>query len=432
MRSRIVGLAVVAAAVALVLFGIPLAAGLAEYTATEQRSTLQSLADFTSASVQEDLSHDQIPERLPDGRVDQAAIALYADNGNRLLGDGPATADDTVRTAMTDGVPAVPHDRLVVATPVSDTHDVIGVVRVAAPPGSLTATLTPVWIGMAALAALVLLVVWLLARRLAAKLSRPLEQLASDAHRLGDGDFGVRPEPAGLKEVDLVGSALGDTAHRLDALLARERAFSADASHQLRTPLAGLRLRLESTRDRPDRLTRENIDDGIAAIDRLERTVDELLELNRERRSPAIPVDVPGLLAEAEHDWTDRLATAGRGFATARQDGLPSPPASAAAVRQVVAVLLDNAYQHGSGAVRLSAREAGTDAIALDVEDEGDGAPEGSFGTPGGGRGLPLARRLAEAEGGRVTVRRSPSVVTLLLPLDSLARGRPDADPAQF
>ena len=336
MRSRIIGLALVAASVALLLFGLPLAVGLGQFLETEKRASLQVLADFAARSVQEDLTHDRMPAELPDGSA-EAAVALYDEDGMLILGDGPARGDGPVDRALSRGFLAAPSDELVVAAPISDTHDVVGVVRVAVPPSSVTQQMLPIWLGMAALAGLVLIVVWLLARRLVLRLTRPMERLAGAAGRLGDGDFGARADPTGIREVDLIGTALGETARRLDDLLARERAFSAEASHQLRTPLAGLRLRLESTIDRPDRLTRETVEDGLASIDRLERTIDELLQLAREHRAPAERIDVAQLFSEAEVEWGGRLAEEGRTFTTSHPPDLPDPAVSTAAAPAVAA-----------------------------------------------------------------------------------------------
>ena len=376
MGPRIVRLALVAAVVALVLFGLPLALGLGQFLATEKRASLQLPVDFAARSVQEDMAHDRVPARSPDRPAD-AAVALYDEDGELLLGDGPARGDGPVDRALSRGFLAVPSGQLVVAAPISDTHDVVGVVRVAAPPSSVTRGCSRSGLGMAALAGLVLLVAWLLGRRLVLCLTPPRTARCA-AGRLGDGDFGARADPTGIREVDLVGTALGDTARRLDHLLARERAFSAEASHQLRTPFAGLRLRLESTLDRPDRLTRETVEDGLASIDRLERTIDELLQLAREH-----PVPADGSTGTAVQRGRGRMARPSRRggprvhhLAAAE----PSRPSGGRGGRP--------ANRRGLAGQRLPTRfrrglarraRAGPTAIALEVSDDGPGIPEGAL-----------------------------------------------------
>ncbi|HYZ35990.1 MAG TPA: HAMP domain-containing sensor histidine kinase, partial [Pseudonocardiaceae bacterium] len=282
-----------------------------------------------------------------------------------------------------------------------------------------------VWLAMLGLGGLAVGTVWLVARWQARRLAEPLEKLSDAALRLGQGDFSVRTAPAAIPEIDSVGSALNSTAVRLDDMLARERSFSADASHQLRTPLTGLRLRLEAALDRPGQDLRQAITDGIAAADRLEQTIEELLALARDTRSSnAAPLDLPALLEEIETGWHDRLAAQDRELHVAVDPHAPVSLASTAAVRQVLTVLLDNAATHGSGTVSVAVRNA-VDALAIDVSDEGAGitAPEPELFTrrsrlaEGHGIGLALARSLAEAEGGRLRLTRpAPPTFTLLVP----------------
>lgn len=150
---------------------------------------------------------------------------------------------------------------------------------------------------------LVIAAAWLIARRQARGLAVPLEHLSLAAGRLGEGDFSVRTRPEHIPEIDAVGESLNTTAARLDDLLARERAFSADASHQLRTPLAGLRLRLEAALERPDTELRPAIHASLREADRLEQTIDELLALARDIRGTAVqPLEPDALLAEIEQD----------------------------------------------------------------------------------------------------------------------------------
>jgi signal transduction histidine kinase len=416
-RRRLVGLAVLAATLAVVLFGALLAFGVAQLAVTEEQASLQRLAVVAARSVQTELAHDDNPS-LPDSG-DDTGLAVYDAAGDLLLGDGPPDGGDPVRAAL-DGKPVQTEEAgvLVVTVPVAGEHEILGAVRATRPVASVYRHLVPAWLGMAGLAVFVLAVVWGLAHRQARRLARPLETLAMNAQRLGDGDFGVRAQPAGIPEIDAVGRALNDTAERLDAQLARERAFSAEASHQLRTPLAGLRLRLESALGMPDRDAREAVRAGITSADQLERTIDELLLLAREPASTrGEPVDLAALVAEVVTPRTDRLSASGRGLEMEVEENLPHSTVSAAAVRQVLGVLLDNAEVHGAGTVRVTVRDS-TGAVAIDVSDEGDGLDADVMVTPRpGGMGLGLARRLAEAEGGRLVLSQpTPPVFTLLMP----------------
>jgi signal transduction histidine kinase len=257
---------------------------------------------------------------------------------------------------------------------------------------------------------------------MAARLAHPLEQLAIAARRLGEGDFTVRAPPAGVAEIDSVGSALDTTAGRIGDMLDRERAFSANASHQLRTPLAGLRLQLEAALDAPGADLQAAVADGIATADRLERTIDDLLTLARGTGARAeLTADLDRLLAEVGEGWRGLLAAQGRELRVTVDDA-PPPRAAEAAVRQILAVLLDNALIHGRGTVTVIARDAG-EVLAIDVSDEGPGIPEGTdlfrrrAAGSGNGIGLALARSLAEADGGRLWLSRpAPPTFTLLLP----------------
>jgi signal transduction histidine kinase len=264
----------------------------------------------------------------------------------------------------------------------------------------------------------------MVARTLAARLSRPLEHLAASAEALGNGDFSARSRPAGIAEIDSVGAALDSTAIRLDELIARERAFSTDASHQLRTPLTALRLGLEVALEDPDQDPREAIQTAIGATDKLQRTIEDLLQLARDSARPTTPLDLSGLFTELEYTWGRRLADDGRELTITIHRHTPTSRASTAAVRQILAVLVDNAVSYGTGAVSVTARDAGN-TLAIDVSNEGPGimVPTEQLFTRrspqarGHGIGLALARSLAEAEGGRLRLTQpSPPTFTLFAP----------------
>jgi signal transduction histidine kinase len=264
-----------------------------------------------------------------------------------------------------------------------------------------------------------------------------VRQLAAAADRLGQGDFAVRAGRGGIPEIDAAAAALDTTAERLGALLQRERAFSAHASHQLRTPLTGLRVQLEAATLTPDADLRAALAEALQSVDQLEQTIDDLLTLARDVGPRPGPLDLRGLFDEVNERWHGPLADTGRPLRTIVQPDLPDATASPAAVRQILDVLVANAVEHGAGRVTVAARAAGG-GIAIEVTDEGPGiAPDAgdvlaprTDPTTGRGIGLGLASSLAAAEGGRLLLgHHGPSpIFRLLFPGDDgpSAEGSPN------
>ena len=424
MGKRIVGLATLAAVLAIALFGIPLAATVARYLLDDEQAELQRVADVAAVAASLSLARGEPPVALP-GAEKGTDLGLYDTAGRRISGSGPPTADRSTWAALTSNeIASEEPDSIGLALPLSDNGSVLGVIRVAAPHSESYQEIGKAWLVMAGLGLIAVLLVWLVARTLAARLNRPLEQLAAAAHTLGGGDFSVRATPAGIPEIDSVSTALNSTARRLDDLVTRERAFSADASHQLRTPLAGLRLGLEVALDTPGQDLGTAIQSAIEDTERLQRTIDDLLRLARDAARPTDPLELTPLLTELEQTWTARLGAAERMLCISRPVDLPPARASTAAVRQVLTVLLDNAARHGAGTVTVTIRDAG-DTLAIDVSDQGAGIttpPDRLFtrrgeSATGHGIGLALARGLAEAEGGRLLLTEpAPPTFTLLIP----------------
>jgi signal transduction histidine kinase len=432
-RTRIIGVAVLASVLAICLFGVPLGVAVLQYAMQHERGHLVQVASDVAIDVALDVYEDHTvdPEDVEyvgdDG--DDIDAAVYDENGERLAGSLPGKDGRLLDRALDGDVKAGTHGGdLVAAVPVTHSDDVIGAVLVSAPRRSVLGQVVLIWSGMAGLAAVAVTVAWLVGRRQARRLARPLEDLEDSARRLGDGDFSVRNRKGGIEEIDSVGAALDTTAARLDNLLARERAFSADASHQLRTPLAGLRLRLEAALEKPEDDPRRAITASLVDADRLEGIIEELLTLARAGQAgQACSIDIDALLGELSPEWGARLALHGRDLDVRIQPGAPDAEASTAAVRQILAVLVDNATMHGRGTVTVSVREA-AGTVAIDVCDEGPGVREAESDLfarradrrDGHGIGLALARRLAEAEQGRLDLARpSPPVFTLLLPAAS-------------
>jgi signal transduction histidine kinase len=247
------------------------------------------------------------------------------------------------------------------------------------------------------------------------RLARPLAALAHHASLLGAGQVTSQAPRAGLVEVDAVAEVLDRSAARIGAMLESEREFTANASHQLRTPLTALRLRLESLLwdgDDNDTAWRPAVKAALAEADRLEATIDALLALARTGRAgPATDFDLTGVVRDRSRQWAAPLAEANRRM-NVRLTGQTGPMtafASPAAVSEALDVLVENSLRHGSGLITLSLRRSGLYGVAA-VEDEGPGIRPGEEtaifergrSERGTGIGLALARSLIEADGGRL------------------------------
>jgi signal transduction histidine kinase len=415
------------AALALVGFGIPLGITVSHLYRDQAVSRLERDADRALAGV--DMSSPvSDPPELP-ALDDGAALAIYNAEGTRVAGSGPDRADRSVQRARMTAAPtsASNPDEIVVAFPESNNDQIVAVVRAALPQQVVEDRIHRAWAAMAALGAGVIGVATLVALVQARRLSRPVQQLATAADRLGQGDFGIRAARAGIPEIDAASAALDTTAGRLGEMLHRERAFSAHASHQLRTPLTGLRVQLEAATMTPDADLHAALVEALQSVDQLEQTIDDLLALARDVGPRAATLDIGVLFDELSHRWRGPLAESGRPLHVTIQPDLPPANASAAAMRQILDVLVANAFEHGAGAVTVAAVAAGG-GIAIEVSDEGDGVAldDGDVfaartdPTTGRGIGLGLASSLAAAEGGRLLLKgRGPHpTFRILLPVE--------------
>jgi len=420
MRRRVVVLALASAALAITLFGLPLGAVVAMYLADAEQTELGQVAAVAALSVAVDLSSGHDPALPP--TEEQADVGLYDRSGSRILGTGPATFTDSAtaaRSAVGGGGDQI------VTVPVIGGGQSAGLIRVAASPAEVYQQVGVAWATMAVFGTVALGAVWLTARRQAGRLAWPLEQLSGTARRLGEGDFTVRAPHVSVPEIDSLGADLNTTAARLGDLIVRERSFSADASHQLRTPLAGLRLTLETALEDPAADHRQAMTDAVHAVAKLQTTIVDLLALARDSRADRPIFDLDLLLDDVDEHCLPRVHSVERTLDVVVEPGLPRAKATSGAIREVLAVLLDNAVQHGSGGILLRVRDAGG-AVALDVIDDGTiPRPDEELfvrrrppDATGHGRGLALARSLTEAEGGRLALtRQSPTTFTVFLPV---------------
>ena len=284
------------------------------------------------------------------------------------------------------------------------------------------ALLVAIIVGLSVIAVLAgVFVASLQARRFA----EPMTQLVDRAERLGAGESHFQPLVTGIREVDWVSEVLARSAHQMTRSLASERDFASDASHQLRTPLTALLMRLEEIAGTDDlTVVKEEASIAMTQVERLTTVVDELLSRTRsghDARPPTVSLD--SVIASLQREWQPAFEQAHRSVRVHGQRGL-SVRATPVALSQVLSTLLENSLAHGRGTVDVEARRSGP-SVVVEVSDQGDGVPaavaphifERSVSTAQStGLGLALARDLAEANGGRLElIQRQPAVFALFL-----------------
>lgn len=248
--------------------------------------------------------------------------------------------------------------------------------------------------------------------------------LADRAERLGSGQKRTPLKATGLPEVDRVAELIDRSADRVERLIAAERQFASDASHQLRTPLTALSMRLEEILQAEDpRTVREEARSALAQVERLATVVEHLLDNVRDNNLRAGPVPLDDVVLQQVVEWEPAFHAAGRLVRASGTRGLVAL-ATPNGLSQVLATLLENSLIHGAGTVTVSTRSTGI-SLVVEVTDEGPGVPpelgprifeRSVSGRRGTGLGLAVARELAEAEGGRLElVQQKPPVFALFL-----------------
>jgi signal transduction histidine kinase len=320
-------------------------------------------------------------------------------------------------------------DLLYVAVPVWSNGRVLGATRITFPTKFVDARVQRVWILLAALSAFVLAVATLVGLRFARSIAGPLARLERASVAAGEGDLSVRAPVAGPAEVQSLATRFNQMVGRLEDLIREREAFIADASHQLRTPLAAMRLRLENLEADASGTDQSNLEAAVAEVDRLNRMVDGLLVLSRPTSNDGIElIDVEELVAERVQLWAalcEEQGIAINGEMVVEQADSPRLTISAVAGRleQVIDNLIENALEatpHGSVSVR--AARHGKSGVEIHVVDTGRGMNDQERNrafdrfwrsernpTDGTGLGLAIVRRLVEADNGTITLHEAPS-----------------------
>ena len=422
---------------AIVAFGVPLALTLSARVNAEVRTQAQTQADLVAATAGDLLTPASRAELWTLARNAATSVkgrVLLVDRAGRVLADsaGPAQVGTSYESRpeierALDGHPIQTQrgsrtlGEQILATAVPIIHDgrVAGAVRVTQSVAAVHRSVLGVELAFALIGVIVLALGLFAGGLLAAQIARPLRRLEAVARRVAQGDLRARAAPEGSREQRSLSASFNEMTDRIARLMSAQRDFVADASHQLRTPLTGLRLRLEEAKaltDTPAVAT--ELDAAIGEVDRLSHTVDELLLLSRagERRLSGAMVDVADVAGDAARRWGPAAAEHGITLVV-RREGTPGAVWVARAdLERALDALLENAvrYSPAQTTVTLAAAPA-----RLEVRDRGPGiaaderelvferfhrGQTGRAGAPGHGLGLSIARELIREWGGELTI----------------------------
>jgi len=399
MRRRLILSTALISVAAVVVLGVPLGAVEAARVRQDTTSRLEREADAVAGAID-----DRLEARKPIGAVLLRRFARPSHRIEVITRDGRVIAS-----------------RAPLRVPVLRAHAgsaLGGRVVAEAPTSEANHRIHRVWLLIAALGAGGILLGTTLAAVQARRLARPLEAIARHSAQLGDGDFSVRAGHFGVPEIDAIAQGLDSSAGRIAELVAREREFSANVSHQLRTPLTALRLRLEELEgvDDPALRSRE-VSSALAEADRLDATIGDLLShARRGRLGERVAMNLGAIAHEHVERWRPVFAQRRRTLDVVTDKNVVAR-ATRGTVGQILDVLLDNALQHGRGDVRVEVRIDGTAAV-LSVADQGPGIARelreraferGASSHGGTGIGLHLARALAQTDDGVLQLGSQPS-----------------------
>lgn len=412
---------------------VPLGVAATAHDRDEYRNSTMAAARSLATAAEEDLADQAGPlnlSRYMRGTGIDGAVVV--DRAGRVVGTSGATVPEAralLAAALQGRSTTAWADReenrvLVAATPIgSAASPIVGAIAVSRSSTPLDDRLHRLWLRLVGVSLSAALVAAALAVALARWVARPVRDLQSAAVRLGDGALDVRaPASSGPPEVRRLATAFNAMAGRLEALVHGSRAVVADVSHQLRTPLAAIRLRLELLREEEDQPVSPDLQAALGEVDRLSRLVDGMLAVARAENTTgeAATVDVTALVEGRIEAWSPLAEERGVEL-SARITDTPLAAATPGHLEQVLDNLLANALDvlGERGHVRL---RAGQDngVVRITVADDGPGMPAERraaafhrFVTDradgrGTGLGLAIVHRLVTADGGQVSLEETP------------------------
>lgn len=309
------------------------------------------------------------------------------------------------------------------AAPIVKLNVVAAVVRLTLPEKDVIATITKTRVALITFAIVMILIAVMIAWAIAEWVASPLRRLALVATDLQD-DLSLRAETnEGPSEVRSVATALNETAGRLEGLLARMQRVAADASHHLRTPLTGVRLRLEAIDDVSDQPeVQHDAQAAMVEVDKLSRRIDQVLALAQSDAADtddALLTDISDHVITRIESWAHVAAEKGIVLESLIMPDLQAR-SRPGAVERIVDELIGNAMTYARNSIAVTLKSSGRgdrSQVVLEVGDDGPGVSEderdrlfqrfqrGTNSKPGGsGLGLALVSESAKADGGKATL----------------------------
>jgi two-component system, OmpR family, sensor kinase len=421
---------------ALIALGVPLAVSLRDRVDSEVKGQARSQADVVAATASELIDPPQVSGLRRLAKISAKSVrgrVIVVDGSGRLLADSAGAApgrsyasrpevsaalrgngEQISRNSSTLGT-----EILATSVPVLEHGQTAGAVRITQSVSAVNRAVRTSLLDLAALAGVVLLLGLAAGALIARQIAKPIRRLDRAARRVAEGELDTSVAIEGSSEQRSLGRAFNEMTQRIKRLLRVQQDFVADASHQLRTPLTGLRLRLENlaARRSGDEATTAELDASMREIDRLSQIVDELLILSRagEHELPGERVDLGEAAERAAERWRGS-AEERRIELAVRSNGAAGAWCARPDLDRSIDSLLENAlrYSPAGTAVTIAAAPG-----RIEVLDEGPGLEPGEEATvferfsrghagrngpAGTGLGLPIARELTRQWGGDVSL----------------------------
>ncbi|GAA1078327.1 HAMP domain-containing sensor histidine kinase [Tsukamurella strandjordii] len=413
MRLRILRSTIAVVAVTVLFLGVPLMVSTWLWLGDSARTDLQHRVQRASSDV---LAQEQ------SGRVGAPPadrLRLLVPEGGRLVLSYSDADGEPLEFAIGDRV----------ADPMVESLNLgeAGTLRIEKPMSQVRSQQYQALTIEAVVIALALTAGFVVAAITASRIADPVQEVADRAQRLARGDFRPDPRRHGVEELDRVLDVLDAATVEIADRLQRERQIVGEVSHQLRSRLTAVHIRLDelTLHADPDVVTEAQA--ALDQVDRLTASVTEMVEASRSVSHPRTEVDVRDELEPLVADLAPSFALAGRRLELAdRADGPLIAWATAARLREAAAVLIDNALEHGTGTATVTLGTAGAHTVLVTVADEGSAIADadaqrifrrGVSGGDGTGVGLALARAFIEGDGGRLQLQsRRPTTFAIFLP----------------